>query len=74
MLPQVLWTKYFMDEQDIKANLIIHQDNISAEQLEINGRLLSGKQTKHMNVGYFFIKDRVNAGDFTIEHCPTKDI
>ena len=27
-----------------------------------------------MDVRYFFIKDIVDAGDFTIEHCPRKEM
>jgi hypothetical protein len=27
-----------------------------------------------MNIRYFFIADRVKAGDLRIEHCPTKDM
>ena len=73
MLPQVLWTKYFLDEQDVRAEHVLYQDNTSAQRLEVNGRMSSGKRTKHMNVRYFFIKDRVEARDFKIEHCPTKD-
>ena len=50
MLPQVLWTKYFLDEQGIDAEHIVYQDNTSAQKLEVNGRTSSGKRTKHMNV------------------------
>ena len=74
MLPQVLWTKYFLDEQGVKAQHAVYQDNTSAQRLETNRGMSSGKQTKHMNVRYFFIKDQMDAGDFKIEHCPTKDM
>ena len=36
-LPQILWTKYFLDEQGYKSGHHIQQDNISAQRLEING-------------------------------------
>ena len=74
MLPQVLWTKYFLDEQGVEEEHIVYQDNTSAQRLENNGKISSGKRTKHMNIRYFFIKDRVDAGDFKIEHCPTKQM
>jgi len=74
MLPQILWSKYFLDEQGVQANHIVYQDNTSAQRLETNGRLSSGKRTKHMNVRYFFIKDKVDNGDFKVEHCPTKEM
>ena len=53
MLPQVLWTKYFLEEQGVPANHILYQDNTSAQRLETNGKMSSGKQTKHMDVRYF---------------------
>ena len=74
MLPQVLWTEYFFDKQGITANHIMYQDNTSAQKLETNRKISSGKQTKHMDVRYFFIKDRVDEGGFTIEHCPTRQM
>ena len=40
--------------------------------LEINGRESSGRRTKHINVRYFFIKDRVASGEVTIKYCPTE--
>ena len=63
MLPQVLWKKYFLDTQGVQA-----------ETIGINGRTSSGKRTKHMNVCYFFINDRIDAGDFKVDHCPTKQM
>ena len=72
MLPQVLWTRYFLEEQGINAEHIIYQDNTSTQKLAQNGRTSSRKQTKHMNIRYFFTKDRVDAGDFKIENCSTK--
>ena len=74
MLPQVLWVKYFLEDQEVIANHILYQDNTSAQRLETNGKMSSGKRTKHMDVRYFFIKDRVDAGDFKIAHCPTKEM
>jgi hypothetical protein len=38
----------------------------------VNGRESSGKRTKHMNVRYFFTKNRVENGEMTIKWCPTK--
>ena len=40
--------------------------------LEKNGKKYSTKNTKHINVRYYFIKDRVETGDVVIEHCPTE--
>ena len=53
IIPQILWTNYFMHEQgwSIKET-IIHQDNKSAILLENNGKLSSSNRTKHINVLY----------------------
>ena len=52
----------------------LFQDNLSATLLEINGGESSGRRTKHINVRYFFIKDRVASGEVTIKYCPTERI
>ena len=44
MLPQVLWKKYFLDEQGVNAKHVVYQDNTSAQKLEINGRMSSGNE------------------------------
>ena len=74
VMPQMLWTKYFLDAQGYTCSHQLQQDNTSAMRLELNGKASSGKRTKHMAVRYFFIKDRVDAGDLTIHHCPTGDM
>ena len=72
-MPQMLWTRYFLEAQGygIDEN-ILYQDNMSAMLLEKNGKKSSTKNTKHINVRYYFIKDRVETGDVVIKHCPTK--
>mmetsp|Transcript_13201 Transcript_13201/g.12816 ORF Transcript_13201/g.12816 Transcript_13201/m.12816 type:complete len:160 (-) Transcript_13201:301-780(-) len=72
-LPQMLWTKYFMEEQgyNIDENMM-YQDNMSTMLLEKNGKKSSTKNSKHINVRYFFIKDRIATGDVKIDHCGTK--
>ena len=56
-MPQMLWTRYFLDAQGygIKEN-ILYQGNISAMLLEKNGKKYSTKNTKRINVRYYFIK------------------
>ncbi len=53
---------------------LLYQDNMSAILLETNGRASSSKRTKHIKVKYFFIKDKVDQGEITIEHCPTEQM
>ena len=41
----------------------LYQDNMSAILLEKNGKTLIRKRTTHINIPYFFVKDRVNSRD-----------
>ena len=50
VMPQVLWSNYFMKEQGWTCSTTIYQDNKSAILLENNGRLSSSSRTKHINV------------------------
>ncbi len=47
---------------------------ISSLFIETNGRASSSKQTKHIKVKYFLIKDKVDWEEITIEHCPTEQM
>ena len=73
MLSQIIWTRYFLQAQgyDIKSN-ILFQDNQSAMLLEQNGKYSSSQRTRHVNIRYFFIKDRIASGDVGVKYCPTE--
>ena len=72
MMAQILWTRLFMKEQGIKVtDNILYQDNKSAILLEKNGRASSSKRTKHIEIRYYYVADRVAKGDLTIVWCPT---
>ena len=53
---------------------ILYQDNTSSIKLEKNGKASSTKRTRHINIRYFTITDRVKKGEVTIEYCPTGDM
>ena len=75
IMPQLLWTMYFLGEQGYTVGKSrLYQDNKSTILLEKNGRRSSGKRTRHINIRYYFIHDRVKAGEVDIEHCPTEDM
>jgi hypothetical protein len=47
--PQMLWTRYFMEEQGLKVEeLILNQDNLSTMLLEKNGKESSSKHKTYM--------------------------
>jgi hypothetical protein len=71
-MPAICWTRYFMQAQGYKIeDNILYQDNKSAILLEKNGKASSSKRTKHINIRYFFITDRVKKNELSIEWCPT---
>ena len=54
----------------IRENLL-EQDNESAIKLEKNGRSSAGPKSRHVDIRYFWIKDRVKKHSITVRHCPT---
>ena len=62
----------FLECQGYKSNnTVLYQDNTSAISMETNGKLSSSKRTKHINIRYFFIQDRVANGEIALKYCPT---
>jgi hypothetical protein len=71
----LLWTTYFLDAQGYRSNeTILFQDNQSAILLEKNGTKSSSKQTKHINIRYFLIADRINNRELSVKYCPTGEM
>ena len=69
----ILWTRLFLEEQGYQVEKnTLYQDNKSAILLETNGAKSSGKQSRALNVRYFFLADQVEKGLITIEYCPTE--
>jgi len=54
--------------------MTIYQDNKSTILLAENGKASSGKQTKHLDVRYFFVTDKIKKGEVKIAYCPTQDM
>jgi hypothetical protein len=71
MIPQILWTWLFMQEQGIKVtDNILYQDNKSAILLEENGQVASSKWTKHIKIQYYYIADCIAKGGLLVVWCP----
>ena len=50
---------------------VLYQDNESAIRLIRNGRNSCTGNSRHISIRYFFVKDRVDKGEFTVEYCNT---
>ena len=62
----------FMEAQGygIRKN-IVYQDNQSTMKMLINGRNSCTGNSRHINVRYFFVKDRMDKGELKVEYFPT---
>jgi hypothetical protein len=75
VMSQIVWMRYFMLAQGIEISRnTLYQDNESAILLEKNGISSSSRSTRHINIRYFFVKDRIKSGEIEIEFCPTEDM
>jgi hypothetical protein len=74
-MPEICWTQYFMKAQGygVKDN-VLFQDNKSSLLLEKNGKASSSKRTKHINIRYFFITDRVSKEEVSEVWYPMGDM
>ncbi len=63
-----------MEAQDYDVSTILNQDNQSTIKLSENGKASSGKGTRHINIRYFFITDRIARKEVGIQYCPTKEM
>ena len=71
---QVLWTRNFLERQGHpQPPALIYQDNQSTIQLMRNGRSNS-ERTRHVDIRYFFLHDRITTGDIDIVYLPTTDM
>jgi hypothetical protein len=71
-LSKLIWTRNFLIEQGHTevGPVILQQDNMSAIALAEKGYSSSDK-TRHINIRYFFIRDRIVSGEIEVVHEPT---
>ncbi len=75
LMPSILWTRQFLMAQGyVVSENILCQDNKSSILLEKNGKASSGKRTRHINIRYFFVTDRIAKGELSVEWCPTAEM
>ena len=74
-LPNTVWVKLFLEAQGYKmTSNVLGQDNESAIRLEKNGRMSAGPKSRHIDIRYFWIKDRLTTSAITVQHCPTLEM
>ena len=72
-VPYSVWMANFMEAQGYKLKKnIMYQDNQSAMLLEKNGHTSCTGNSRHVNVIFFWVKDRFDKKELCIEYCPTE--
>jgi len=73
-LPQVIWTRYWLQSQGYKVNPAkVYQDNMSTIAVIKKGKSTS-MNSRHVNIRYFFAKDRVDNKEIEIEYKKTDEM
>jgi hypothetical protein len=74
-MPLVIWTRNFLVAQgfEVRDN-VVFQDNQSTILLAKNGKASSGRRTRHIDIRYFFVSDRIARKELRVEYCPTGDM
>jgi len=74
-LSHTIWVQNFLHAQGypLRASFF-EQDNESAIKLAKNGRASAGARSRHINIRYFWIKDRLASDNITLRHCDTESM
>ena len=71
---QGIWTKLYLEDQGIVIEpVIIYQDNESTIKLITNGRA-NNSRMRHVNIRYFFVKDRIEQKDVKVKSTRSEDM
>lgn len=74
-LPGVLWTANFMRAQGYDLEeVVVMQDNQSTMLLETRGKASSSRRTRHLDIPFFFIKDKIDKKEVVVKYEPTEEI
>jgi hypothetical protein len=70
-LSQIIWVRDFLIEQGYDIGpAVLYQDNRSTIKLAERGNSAS-QRTRHVAIKFFFVHDRMEAGEIVIEYMPT---
>ena len=73
-LQQSIFSAYFLEGQGHpRPPIIVHQDNQSTIKLIHNGRSNSDL-TRHIAIGYYWLKDLIERGIIKVVYCPTEEM
>ena len=65
----------FLEHQGYKINSsVLYQDNQSAIRLERNAQRSSSRRTRHLDIKYFWVKDKLKIEEIEVVYCPTESM
>jgi hypothetical protein len=68
-----IWGKKFLEAQGhVLTENVFFQDNQSTIRFAKNGRKSCGPKSRHIDIRYFFIKDRLEIENIDVQYCPTE--
>ena len=74
-MPQILWTRLFLHAQGYAAKeSVIYQDNMSTKVLVENRKRSSSKRTRHLDIRYNFVMDKIRKREVEVRYCPTEEM
>ena len=74
MSSYVIWTRDFLIAQGHRVrSTTIYEDNMSTITMLKKGKG-KNKGSKHINIRYYFIKDRIESGELDIRYLPTLEM
>ena len=74
MIAKVMKVNKLLEEQGFKVKNMIYQDNTSTMKLQKNGKLSSGKRTRHFDIKLFYITDLITRYKVEVKYCPTDEM
>jgi hypothetical protein len=74
-LPYPIWAKKFLAAQGRpEGERVNPRQNQSTIRFERNGRRSCGPNSRHIDIRYFFIKDRPGLENIDVQHCPMEQM
>ena len=71
-LPYHIWLINFLEHQGYRVEKkLLFQDNESTIKMEVNGRNSCTGNSRHVDIRFFFVHDRVKTGKVDVVYCPT---
>mmetsp|Transcript_12222 Transcript_12222/g.26736 ORF Transcript_12222/g.26736 Transcript_12222/m.26736 type:complete len:435 (+) Transcript_12222:895-2199(+) len=73
-LGQVIWATILLKAAGYEVSVpVLQQDNTSTIALIHEGRS-SSRRTRHINIRYFFLSDKVKRDEVRVAHCPSPEM